>query len=531
MSLLTFCCRRVWYGGCVLLCWLGSGGVWAQDLAWLEQGRATPLAVQATALLQDAASQGLVPQAYGATPLAQRVSVAREHGVSATEAVALDTALNQAMLQYLQDLHQGRVDPHTLHHNYRLVHVTPFDVEAVLKQALLRQDMGWAVAAAVPHVPQYEHLRKALAQYRAWVGHAAWQTPLPPWPLLAPAQRAASAKLEPGQAYPGLRVLAQRLQLVGDMPAGAALPDRYDGVVVDAVRQFQRRHGLADDGVLGRATLAQLNVPPDARVRQIELALERLRWTPFLQSRRMVVVNLPEFVLRAYEVQDTGRVQLRQEMKVVVGKAMDTRTPLFDEDMRFIEFSPYWNVPPSIARKELVPKLRRDPAHWVQQGFEFVGPGGQVATGLSAAHLDGVLAGQWRIRQRPGPHNALGDIKFVFPNRDNIYLHHTPATALFERERRDFSHGCIRVEHPLALAQFVLAEMPEWTEERIREAMDKGQSRTLRLSEPLPVLITYGTTLVKGGLTYFYDDIYGLDRVLDAALRRLQPAPERSRKE
>ena len=226
------------------------------------------------------------------------------------------------------------------------------------------------------------------------------------------------------------------------------------------MKSFQQRHALDADGVIGAATLARLQVAPAARVRQIELMLERLRWTPLLQGPRMVVINIPEFVLRAYEVRD-GRIRVQREMRVIVGKAYDTRTPLFDEDMRFIEFSPYWNVPPSIARNETVPRLRRDPAYFEQQGFEFVAGDGRVQTVLTPQALDAVLAGQLRIRQRPGERNALGDIKFVFPNSDNIYLHHTPATQLFERARRDFSHGCIRVEQPVELATFVLQGMPQ----------------------------------------------------------------------
>jgi murein L,D-transpeptidase YcbB/YkuD len=207
-------------------------------------------------------------------------------------------------------------------------------------------------------------------------------------------------------------------------------------------------------------------------------------------------------------------------MRVIVGRAYDTRTPLFEEPMRFIEFSPFWNVPPSIARGELLPKLRRDPAHWEREGFEFVAGDGQVVTTLSAQGLQAVQAGQWRIRQRPGPRNALGDIKFVFPNRDHIYLHHTPSTQLFERTRRDFSHGCIRVEQPVELATFVLQGMPGWDEARIREAMEAGRSSTLRLQQPVPVLIAYGTALFKGGRMHFFDDLYGHDRVLDATLRQ-----------
>jgi murein L,D-transpeptidase YcbB/YkuD len=241
-----------------------------------------------------------------------------------------------------------------------------------------------------------------------------------------------------------------------------------------------------------------------------------------MQGPRMVVINIPEFTLRAYEVQDE-RIVVRATMKIIVGKALNTRTPLFVEQMRYIEFQPFWNVPPSIARGEVVPRLRRDPAYWDREGFEFVA-GGSVVTALSPALLDETVAGRARIRQRPGPRNALGDIKFVFPNNDNIYLHHTPAGSLFARDRRDFSHGCIRVEQPVALAQFVLRDRPDWTEERIRAAMSDGDPTTLRLAEPIPVLIAYGTAMVREGRVHFYDDIYGHDRRLDAALRERRQA-------
>ena len=307
---------------------------------------------------------------------------------------------------------------------------------------------------------------------------------------------------------------------------------RYEGPLVEAVRAFQQRHNLPADGVIGRDTLAWLERSPAARVRQIELMLERLRWTPLLQGPRMVVINVPEFVLRAYEV-NGEEIKVQSEMRVIVGKAMSTQTPLFDQDMRFIEFSPYWNVPPSIARGEVVPRLRRDPGYLQRQDFEFVASDGQVSSSVTPERLEAVLRGSQRIRQRPGPKNALGDIKFVFPNSENIYLHHTPATGLFARERRDFSHGCIRVEQPEALASWVLAPVPAWTDERIRAAMSKGQSSTLRLEQPVRVLIAYGTVLVKDGRPHFLDDIYGYDRALDAALRQrslaLQPTSVSSR--
>ncbi|MGB8239940.1 MAG: L,D-transpeptidase family protein, partial [Azonexus sp.] len=215
-----------------------------------------------------------------------------------------------------------------------------------------------------------------------------------------------------------------------------------------------------------------------------------------------------------------GKFEMKTAMNIIVGNARKTRTPIFAAEMQYVEFSPYWNVPPSIARGETLPKLRRDPAYFDQQGFEFIGSDGRAISSFSEAHLDAVQRGQMRIRQRPSARNALGDIKFVFPNRDNIYLHHTPTPQLFKRDRRDFSHGCIRVEEPLELAKFVLADDPEWTEERIVQAMTKGRSATLRLQEPFPVIIAYSTAAIRDGKVYFFPDIYGQDRILDDALRQ-----------
>lgn len=480
---------------------------------WSDGARLAPQARQAVELLAAAATHGLEPQDYNAKALLQAVNQF-EAAPDAATAERLEPALTVAMERYLADLHRGRVDPQQIHHNFD-ARREPFDPPAYLRAAVAQQRLAEAVQEAAPRLPLYELLREALAHYRKLADHAAWQQPLPALP---------GAKLAPGQAYAGLALLAQRLTALDDLPPNLPPPPRYEGALVKAVQAFQQRHGLGADGVIGKATLAQLQVKPAARVRQIELMLERLRWTPLTQGPRMIVINLPEFVLRAYEVQE-GRITVRQEMKVIVGKSLDTRTPLFDEDMRFIEFSPYWNVPISIARAETVPKLRRDPGHFTREGFEFVFTDGRVDRTLSGGNLDAVLAGKARIRQRPGPRNALGDIKFIFPNRDNIYLHHTPSTQLFGRDRRDFSHGCIRVEDPVALAKFVLEGMPAWSEDRIRQAMTKGESATLRLAEPVPVLITYGTTLVKEGRIHFFEDIYGLDRQLDTALRQRVRTP------
>jgi murein L,D-transpeptidase YcbB/YkuD len=504
---------RVAFKVCLATALCGAQSVGASS--WFDGGVATVHAREALQLLRDAASHGLDPRDYDADALADALArAATAHDAAAAGRV--ERQLAASLVRYLHDLHDGRVDPRALHAGYRAPLREALDAEALLAGAVAAGRVHALAREAAPSLPQYERLREALARYRALADDAAWQQALPPLP---PPRRGARGKVEPGQAYVGLPLLARRLAALGDLAvAPTASPALYDAPLVDALRTFQRRHGLDDDGVIGAATLARLEVPPAGRARQLELALERLRWTPLLQRERMVVINIPEFVLRAYEVRD-GRIAVRHAMKVIVGKAMDTRTPLIDADLRYIEFSPYWNVPPSIARAELVPRLRRDPAYWAREGFEFVWADGRVDTGLSAAGLDAVLAGRLRIRQRPGPHNALGDIKFVFPNHENIYLHHTPSTALFERTRRDFSHGCIRVEHPVELAAFVLHGMPQWDAARIRHAMGQGVSATLRLDEPVRVLIAYGTALVKDGQVYFFDDLYGQDRTLDAALR------------
>jgi murein L,D-transpeptidase YcbB/YkuD len=491
-----------------------------EPLTWSAEGRPSAHARQALALLSDAATHGLDPADYDAEGLAQAAGrLGRQGAVDPAAVAAFDRLLTAAMTRYLGDLHHGRVASGQLPPGYALGRRNAFDPEATLRRAMETGRLADAAREAAPRLAQYERLREALAQYRALASHPAWKSPLPPLP---PGDRGGPPKLEPGQPYAGAPLLRERLVALGDLPASTSALATYDEALADGVRAFQQRHGLTTDGAIGKATLAQLQVPPAARARQIELMLERLRWTPLMQGPRMVVINIPEFVLRAYEVQGE-RIVVRQAMKIIVGKALNTRTPLFVEQMRFIEFQPFWNVPPSIARGEVVPRLRRDPGYWDREGFEFV-VGSRVATDLSPTLLDEVLAGRARIRQRPGPENALGDIKFVFPNNDNIYLHHTPSVKLFERDRRDFSHGCIRVEQPVALAAFVMEGMPGWTEDRIRRAMSDDDSMTVRLAEPLPVLIAYGTAMVKEGRVHFHDDIYGHDRRLDAALRQPRPA-------
>ncbi len=480
-----------------------------QPLLWFADGRPTAAALEVVAILTAAPDDGLDARDYDADGLrAAVVRADRESPAAPASLASLDAALTAAFSRYLGDLRSGRIDPRQIGESFDPPGGRYPPGASSLNEMIADGRLAEAVADARPPLPEYVGLREALAGYRALANDPAWRNSLPPLP---------GKKLEPGQAWAGVPELRRRLALLGDLPAGTPATTRYDGATVDGVRAFQSRHGLTPDGVVGKVTFEQLNVPPGARAQQIELGMERLRWTP--RPPRAVVVNVPEFVLRAYDAR-RGSAEPVARMNVIVGNAPKTLTPIFGAEMRYVEFSPYWNVPPSIARGETIPKLRRDPAYFHQQGFEFVGAGGRVINSVSDENIDAVQRGQMRIRQRPGARNALGDIKFIFPNPDNIYLHHTPTPQLFKRDRRDFSHGCIRVEAPVELAKFVLADAPEWSEERIVEAMTRGRSATLPLREPLPVIITYRTTVVEDSKVRFFPDLYGRDARLAEALRQ-----------
>lgn len=346
------------------------------------------------------------------------------------------------------------------------------------------------------------------AQADANAGHAAWAVSLPALP---------GNKVSAGDEYDGLVVLAQRLIALGDLSSRTALPLKYEGELVLALTRFQRRHGLTVDGILGPATLRALNVSPAQRLTQIDRNLARLRAAPPFRGNRSVVVNLPEFVLRTYK-HEAGESQQQHTIRVIVGKAMNTDTPMFDENIRYIEFHPFWNIPRSIAVRETLPRLRRDPGYFDRAGMEFVMGDGRVVRSLSDSAMHAVANGGARLRQRPGPQNAMGDIKFILPNNSSIYLHHTPSVGLFERSRRDFSHGCIRVETPVPLAEFVLANPVSWSPAQISSAIHAGRNRTVELQTPVQVMVVYSTVAVNDGVVHFLPDVYGHDTA--------RPAPE-----
>ncbi|MGZ8291184.1 MAG: L,D-transpeptidase family protein [Telluria sp.] len=461
-------------------------------------------AQQAVALLEGAGAHGLSPDYYG------HASLQRQLGRSGSPDAAFDVALTRAMLHYLADLRIGRVrsDYHTVLPDTRL---KQFDPVQVLAGALSADRLDAAVGSAEPRFPFYRRVKDMLAHYRELALAAPVHAPLPP-----------GKKLTPGARYAGAAALRERLVLLGDLPADNASAQEhiYSAELAEGVRRFQARHGLAEDGVIGSETMAALNVPLARRVRQLELTLERLRWIPDLRPGPVIAVNLPSYRLWAFHLgsDDAGEPL---EMRVIIGAAIKTPTPLFIGSMRHLEFNPYWNVPRSIAVGELIPKLLRDPGYLADNDMEMVptaGAGGATSA-VNAGTLGALRVGKLRIRQRPGPQNALGAVKFAMPNPMNIYLHSTSARELFERNKRDLSHGCIRVEKPAELARFVLEDQPQWRDGSVDQAMLPGPTRKASLSAPLPVVLFYATAMVdRDSQALFPRDVYQRDPMLEKAL-------------
>jgi len=366
-------------------------------------------------------------------------------------------------------------------------------------------------------------LRAALTDYRALARRTVW--PLVP----------ESARVKPGKSASEIPAIRARLTASDHLQATVSVPpavqavdtapatpvsvpvttavaieapsaraessDVLDEELMDAIKQFQREHGLNEDGIPGTETLAAMNVPLSERVRQLELNLERWRWLPEQLGETHVLVNVPTFELTAVEA---GQTALK--MRVVTG-TQRTPTPIFHSAIETVVLSPYWNVPRSILQGEVRPGLAKDPGYLRRKNMEVLRNGKLVDLGSVSLKDPSV-----RVRQRPGPGNSLGNVKFLFPNEFNVYLHDTPSDSLFARAERSLSHGCVRLEKPFEMARWVLQHDPEWTDENIQAAMDSGRERHVRLATQIPVYIVYQTAWVNDdGMLVFAKDLYGHD--------------------
>jgi murein L,D-transpeptidase YcbB/YkuD len=477
--------------------------------AWIRNDAEPRRQMEAlTEALNEADKEGLDPELYGFSALEERRKEASkgflsQKGFDPKEAGTLDVWLTYLYMKYASDLADGLSD---LARADRSWQIKPEKVDplAHLEQALDENRILDSLLELTPKDSEYRNLRQVLADYKAQASRGGW----PKIP--------ATLRLKPGQKSPQLHALAQRLAATGDFKGTQAAT--YDEPLQDAVKRFQRRHGLADDGIVNPAVVAEMNVPIERRIDQIELNLERWRWLPRDPGSRYLLVNIPEMRL---EVRENGKVPL--SMRVIVGKK-DTPTPIFNDEMSHIVFSPYWNVPPGIAKDETLPALMNDPGFLTRNNMEVVDKAGRT---IEPSSIDWMDPASFRFRQRPGSSNALGLVKFMFPNQYNVYLHDTPTDSLFGRAARLFSHGCVRVEQPEELAAYVLRDQPDWTRERIHEAMHAGEERTVKLREPIPVFIGYWTARVApDGLVQFRHDVYGVDSrlnaMIDNRMRRLR---------
>jgi L,D-transpeptidase YcbB len=482
---------------------------------WSRDGRLTPQGAALLRELERPDAYGLAVEDYATIPgFATAEATAAMSPADAQRWARFDVAVTAAALRFLSDLHYGRVDPAAAGFKLQAEH-EQLDLAAALDDLAHATDVGAVLERVEPPFYHYKLLKDALARYLNLARQHPELTKLPPAP----------GTLKPGDSYAGARQLRNLLVALGDLRTDgatpSAAPSTLDADLSSGIRAFQQRHGLTADGAIGKATFAALTTPLTRRVRQIDLTLERWRWlAPF--KTPPIIVNIPQFRLFAFRTTEDRAADILQ-MDVIVGRTFPrTQTPVFEADMRYVVFRPYWDVPYSITRNEMLPKIHANPGYLAAQRLEIVSgqQDSSPAVAPTPANIEALAAGKLRLRQSPGEDNALGLVKFMFPNTYNVYLHSTPAHQLFNESVRAFSHGCIRVRNPAALAVEVLRGTPGgWTLEKVAETMNDGNTLRVNLAQPVSVLILYGTALAtEAGPLLFFDDIYGYDRKLEGEL-------------
>jgi murein L,D-transpeptidase YcbB/YkuD len=485
-----------------------------EQTLWLQNGRAVAQASDMLDAMRNADIYGLRPADYAVRISADDLQAVRSGRADASTRQRFESELTKAATRFVTHVHSGRINPASA--GLSLPRSSgSFDATDALQQLASSPNFAAKLASLEPAPLPYGRLKEALAQYRKLARQATW-TSLPPLP---------GRSLSQGDEYAGAAALRRLLQALGDLDATGTLARRdertIDATLVAGIQSFQRRHGLATDGELGSRTFAAMTRPLEERVLQLELSMERWRWLTSI-DRPNIVVNIPQFMLFALPRAEAPSGQML-EMRVIVGQSYPhTRTPMFVSAITQVVFQPYWDVPTGILKRELLPRIRQDPSFLERYQMEIVqgqGDDARVVTASSSA-LDELAAGRLRLRQRPGPGNALGPVKFLMPNPYNVYLHATPEEALFERSQRTFSHGCIRVSAPAALAAYVLRDAAgDWNEAAIEAALCDTITRRVALTRPVSVVVFYSTAVAtRSEGVLFFEDIYGYDRKLQSLL-------------
>ncbi len=505
----VFCRRDMLCGSEVL-----PGFYRARDFrpAWIDGGLALGDARAYLAALRLVAEDGLDPANYhlaALEALLAEVDGARRNGARGLrpETLAdLEMLLTDSFLLCGSHLVHGQVNPETVLSEW-FIKGRVEDLAAALERGLAARDVPAALDSLRPGFATYRGLRRAYREMGALAAAGGWPD-FPPGP-----------KLVRGDREPRVAALRRTLAAMGELGLGtpAADPELFDAELERALAAFQRRHGLEPDGVAGAATASALAVPADERLRQVRANLERWRWITADLGERFILVNVADFRVGVW---DGGR--LVASMPAIVGRAY-RRTPDFSGRLASVTFNPYWNVPPKLAREDILPKVRKDPGYLAKKGFRVFESWAAGAREIDPAAVDWPAVNgpalAWKFRQDPGPQNSLGRLLFLFPNKFDVYIHDTPERWLFGRAARDLSSGCIRVERPLDLAEIVLAGDPAWTKEGIERALEDGTNRAVRVPRPWNVHVLYWTAWLGGdGRTQFRQDIYLRDAALVRAL-------------
>jgi len=481
----------------------------AQSLIWLNRDTVEPtLLTDVFNLLGSAKDNGLNQQDY---QLALLQDLWRDLKNTPNMPVRywqlLDTAISFNVIHFLADIHFGRINP--LHLSFIFPRrLKQLNLVTILFNALQNHELMQLVHQIEPQLPDYHYLKQALLAYQQKTAK------------ICPIQIKLHRSIHPQQISPQLWAIQQRLSQLNFSNNQSNKGIYYSNDWLVQIIDFQIRHGLKADGIIGKKTIAALNIPQSKRIEQIALALERFRWLPDIpQSSSLLMINIPTFRLWAYQV-NQHHYQEKFNMRVIVGQAKDWQSPIFTAKILYLEFSPYWNIPDSILQKEILPKILEDSHYLTQQNIELVTGfhHHEPVIPFSAEALPLLQEGLLKARQRPGRYNALGRIKFMFPNRYNVYLHDTPNRHAFSQPRRDLSHGCIRVEQPIKLADFLLQANPRWNRQRILQTMESSQPKHIPLKSSVPVIIFYSTTLATEQGAFFYNDIYHFDPPLAQAL-------------
>jgi L,D-transpeptidase YcbB len=479
------------------------------SLVWVQNGRVRSQGLAVMELLKNADAKGLDPEDYDGSRWQGRLAKLGA-GPSELDLISFDTALTVSLMRYIRAVHVGRVNPKEFKFQLDVEGLQLPLADFIQSHVLNVNDPVAEIQKTEPPFPGYKKLIALLPIYEDYARRDDGQK-LP----------TVSKTVHPGQPYAGVARLGWFLQLIGDIPPQTRLDPKatiYEGAVVDGLKHYQDRHGENPTGNLDLRTINELNTPAADRIRQIKLTLERWRWVPHSFAQPPVVVNLPEYRLRA--MNPDGTVAFYKN--VIIGKAYGHKSPVFEKEIQYVVFRPYWDVTPSIQRSEIVPHIQKDPEYIAKHNFEVVTPKGEVVTDheVSPEVLEGIRSLRLMVRQKPGETNSLGLVKIIFPNPENVYLHGTDVPELFSADVRDFSHGCIRVEQPADLVSWLLRNNPGWDLERVKAAMrgDKNNFQ-VNLVTRIPVLIVYGTATVnEENQIRFFDDIYGYDAELQKAL-------------